>query len=167
MTADARRVEAWIGLGSNENDPELQVQRALLALAGLPETQLRCQSALYRTSPMGPADQPDYINAVASVATGLGPEERLVRLQALEVAAGRERCREVKWGPRPLDLDLLTYGAERISQPGLTVPHPGIAERNFVLLPLLSVAPGLEIPGRGSVRKLAAGVAHEGVVKLG
>ena len=162
-----RWVSAWVALGSNENDPETQVRRAFDALGRLPETRLHSQSALFRTQPMGPPDQPDYINAVAGLLTRLEARELLTRMQGLEEAAGRVRDRETRWGPRPLDLDLLTYGLQRIDEPGLRVPHPGIRERNFVLLPLLSVAPALEIPGLGSVHRLAAAVDHEGVVKLG
>ena len=162
-----RWVSAWVALGSNENDPETQVRRAFDALARLPETRLHSQSALFRTQPMGPPDQPDYINAVAGLLTRLEARELLTRMQGLEEAVGRVRDRETRWGPRPLDLDLLTYGLQRIDEPGLRVPHPGIRERNFVLLPLLSVAPALEIPGLGPVHRLAAAVDHEGVVKLG
>ena len=113
---------------------------------------------------MGPQDQPDYINAVVELDTGLEADALLAQLQAIEKRAGR--LRETRWGPRVLDLDLLTYGRECISRPGLKVPHPGIGERNFVLLPLLSVAPDLEIPGLGPVRQLAAGIDREGVVRL-
>ncbi|UCG74194.1 MAG: 2-amino-4-hydroxy-6-hydroxymethyldihydropteridine diphosphokinase [Chromatiales bacterium] len=164
MTRDERRVSAWVGIGSNLDDPEYQVRRAFVALAELPDTELRVQSPLYRTAPMGPQDQPDYINAVAELDTGLEADALLAQLQAIEKRAGR--LRETRWGPRVLDLDLLTYGRECISRPGLKVPHPGIGERNFVLLPLLSVAPDLEIPGLGPVRQLAAGIDREGVERL-
>ena len=164
MTRGRRSVSAWVGIGSNLNDPEQQVQRAFVALGELPDTQLRVQSSLYRTAPMGPQDQPDYINAVAEVATRLDAAALLAQLQAIETDAGRQRG--IKWGPRSLDLDLLTYGKERINRPGLKVPHPGIGERNFVLLPLLSVAPELEIPGLGPVHQLAADIDREGVVRL-
>jgi 2-amino-4-hydroxy-6-hydroxymethyldihydropteridine diphosphokinase len=167
MSPDPCWVAAWVALGSNLDEPQAQVRRALDALATLPRTRLHSQSALYRSAPMGPSDQPDYVNAVAGLRTQLPAADLLARLQALERAAGRRREREQKWGPRPLDLDLLTYGAQRIDRPGLRVPHPGIRERNFVLLPLLSVAPSLEIPGLGTVRQLASAVDHEGIVKLG
>lgn len=164
MRRGQRRVSAWVGIGSNLNEPEHQVRRAFVALAKLPDTELRVQSPLYRTAPMGPQDQPDYINAVAALDTSLDADALLAQLQAIERQAGRQR--DIKWGPRILDLDLLTYGSERINRPGLEVPHPGISERNFVLLPLLSVAPKLNIPGLGPVHQLAADIDREGVVRL-
>jgi 2-amino-4-hydroxy-6-hydroxymethyldihydropteridine diphosphokinase len=164
MVRGQRSISAWVGIGSNLNDPERQVRNALVALAKLPDTKLGLQSPLYRTAPMGPQDQPDYINAVAALDTRLEADALLAQLQAIEVQAGRKR--DIKWGPRILDLDLLTYGLQCISRPGLKVPHPGIRERNFVLLPLLSVAPELVIPGLGPVHQLAADIDHEGVVRL-
>lgn len=164
MRRRQRKVSAWVGIGSNLNEPEHQVRRAFVALAKLPATALRVQSPLYRTAPMGPQDQPDYINAVAGLETRLDADALLAQLQAIESQAGRQR--DIKWGPRILDLDLLTYGSERINRPGLEVPHPGIGERNFVLLPLLSVAPELNIPGLGPVHQLAADIDREGVVRL-
>ncbi len=104
---------------------------------------------------MGPADQPDYVNAVATVLTRLAPRELLAHLQQIEQQQGRKREPSVHWGPRHLDLDILTYGLREIAEPDLIIPHPGISERNFVLLPLLEIAPQLCIPGHGSVRRLA------------
>lgn len=162
--ADRAPVACYIGIGSNLEDPQAQVHKALDDLHGLPASLLVATSALYRSVPMGPPDQPDYINAVARVDTQLEAAELLRELQTIEQRAGRERT--VKWGPRVLDLDLLTYGNERIAEDGLEVPHPGIRERNFVLLPLLSVAPDLEIPGLGPVQQLADAAGHEGIVRL-
>ena len=113
---------------------------------------------------MGPQDQPDFVNAVAGLETTLAADELLAALHAVERRAGRRRV--VRWGPRVLDLDLLTYGEQQIDLPGLRVPHPGIRHRNFVLLPLLSVAPDLEIPGLPPLRRLAAEMDPEGIVRL-
>jgi 2-amino-4-hydroxy-6-hydroxymethyldihydropteridine diphosphokinase len=157
-------VECWIGIGSNLGDPVGQVRDSFDALDAIPGTTLRQTSGLYRTAPMGPQDQPDYINAVAKLETRLAPNALLDAMQAIERSAGRART--IKWGPRVLDLDLLTYGDQCLDEAGLQVPHPGIRDRNFVLLPLLSVAPDLEIPGLGSVRQLAAATGDEGIVRL-
>jgi len=102
---------------------------------------------------MGPAGQPDYVNAVAAVETALEPRELLLALQDQEARAGRRRNGQ-RWGPRPLDLDILLYGDQVIAEPELDVPHPGIAERAFVLVPLAAIAPGLQIPGAGEVSRL-------------
>lgn len=157
-------VPCWIGIGSNLDDPPRQVRSAFTELRNIRASTLVQCSKLFRTSPMGPQDQPDYINAVVRLDTRLDARDLLNELQAIEQRAGRERA--VKWGPRVLDLDLLTYGTERIREAGLEVPHPGIRHRNFVLLPLLSVAPDLEIAGIGSVKQLADAVGHEGIVRL-
>jgi 2-amino-4-hydroxy-6-hydroxymethyldihydropteridine diphosphokinase len=148
-------VSAFIGLGSNLDDPRRQVGRALEELAGLPETTLAAQSGLYRSAPMGPADQPAYINAVARLETRLAPEALLDALQAIEARHGRVRAGD-RWGPRTLDLDILLYGDARIDSPRLRVPHPGLAARNFVLQPLAELAPDLDIPGLGPLRDLLA-----------
>ncbi|MGD8556714.1 MAG: 2-amino-4-hydroxy-6-hydroxymethyldihydropteridine diphosphokinase [Chromatiales bacterium] len=143
---------AYIGLGSNLDNPRDQVLDALRELALQEGIQLLAQSSLYLSEPMGPQDQPEFINAVAAIETRLEPLLLLEVLQSIEKKHGRKRERH--WGPRTLDLDLLLYGEERISHPELTVPHPGIAERGFVLLPLREVAPGLAIEGLGSVEEL-------------
>jgi 2-amino-4-hydroxy-6-hydroxymethyldihydropteridine diphosphokinase len=158
-------VRAYIGLGSNLEDPRRQVRTAMAELDALPYTRLLARSSLYRSDPMGPPDQPDYINAVAAVDTLLTPLALLDALMGVERAHGRIR-NATRWGPRTLDLDLLVYGEGIISEVRLTVPHPGIAERAFVLLPLLEIAPGLEIPGRGRVAALAAGLAGGGIERL-
>ncbi len=145
---------AYIGLGSNLQAPRRQLERALEALAALPRSQVLKASRFYRSPPLGPADQPDYLNAVALLETELAPLALLDRLQALENAQGRVRTR--RWGPRTLDLDLLLYDRRRIDHPRLQVPHPGIAERDFVLKPLAEIAPGLEVPGLGRVAALLA-----------
>ena len=143
---------AYIGLGSNLDNPRDQVLDALRELALQEGIQLLAQSSLYLSEPMGPQDQPEFINAVAAIETRLEPLLLLEVLQAIEKKHARKRERH--WGPRTLDLDLLLYGEERISHPDLTVPHPGIPERSFVLLPLREVAPGLAIEGLGNVDEL-------------
>jgi 2-amino-4-hydroxy-6-hydroxymethyldihydropteridine diphosphokinase len=148
-------IPTCIGIGSNLGDPVQHVYRAVASIKALERTRFFAASALYSNPPMGPTDQPDYVNAVAAVLTRLEPRELLVRLQQIERQHGRERSRSVRWGPRHLDLDILTYGLREIDEPGLIIPHPGISERNFVLLPLLEITPQLHIPGHGPVRRLA------------
>ncbi len=158
-----RWVPAYVGIGSNLDDPPEQVRRGLAALRGLPDTQLVLVSPLYWNPPMGGLSQPDYVNAVAALLTALGPRELLDALLSIEQASGRDRAAAGRWGPRILDLDLLVHGRARLAEPGLTVPHPGIAMRNFVLFPLNDIAPDLEIPGLGRVAGLLAGVSGEGL----
>jgi len=161
-----QRVTAYVGLGSNLERPILQVSAALEALARLPRTELIARSSLYRTRPVGPPDQPDYINAVAGLSTALSAEALLDELQALEQRQGRVRGAE-RWGPRTLDLDLLLYGLERIGGERLQVPHPRMAERGFVLYPLAEIAPpDLEIPGHGRLADLLKGRLGEGVERV-
>ncbi|MDJ0927819.1 MAG: 2-amino-4-hydroxy-6-hydroxymethyldihydropteridine diphosphokinase [Gammaproteobacteria bacterium] len=160
-------VAAWIGLGSNQDDPQAQIQRAIEALKQLPDTHCLRVSGLYANPPFGPIPQPDYVNAVVGLLTRLTPRVLLGALQQIELAAGRNRSDSQRWGPRPLDLDLLTYGVRQIAEHGLKVPHPGIAERNFVLLPLLEVAPSLQIPGLPSIAHMASSVGRSGILRLG
>ncbi len=152
-----RLVPAYVALGSNLDDPRAQVERALAALGDLPGTRCILRSCLYRSRPFGPVAQPDFVNAVAALLTSLPPAALLAHLQDLETRLGRERP-VVRWGPRRIDLDLLVHGGTRVSQPGLEVPHPGIAERAFVLVPLAELAPDLQVPGAGRVRELLARV---------
>ena len=158
-------VTVYIGIGANLDDPVRQVSSALDELAVLPRTSLVKKSSLYRTPPMGPPDQPDYINAVAELETWLAPLELLDELQRVEQLHRRVRGAQ-RWGPRTLDLDLLLYGAQHIDQPRLSVPHPGLAERAFVLLPLVEIAPDLTVPGLGAVTGLAARVSRAGITCL-
>ena len=153
---------AYIGVGSNLNDPPAQVLRAFAQLAELPRTKVILTSPIYRTRPFGPVDQPDFANAVVGLLTQLGPHELLQGLQAIEAAQGRPKERQ-HWGPRIIDLDVLVYGRERLKDPDLTVPHPGIVERNFVLYPLADIAPDLDIPGLGRVTELKGRVTSEGL----
>lgn len=150
-------VSVFVALGSNLADPCRQVRTAVDELATLQATRLTAVSSLYRSAPMKgagvPRDQPAYINAVARLETALTAEALLDALQAIEARHGRVRSGE-RWGPRTLDLDILLYGDRHIDTPCLQVPHPGLAERNFVLHPLAEIAPDLDIPGLGSVATL-------------
>jgi 2-amino-4-hydroxy-6-hydroxymethyldihydropteridine diphosphokinase len=156
---------AYVGLGSNLDDPPHQLALALGHLARIPATRLVMASAPYRTPPLGPVAQPDFVNAVAALLTQLTPEALLARLRAIELELGRAPARE-RWGPRRIDLDLLVQGRERRSSGTLALPHPGIPERGFVLYPLLEIAPDLEVPGAGVVRQLAAKLSPEGIMRL-
>ncbi len=144
---------AFIGLGSNLDDPVAQIKRAFELLATIPDTEVVAQSSLYQSPPFGPVEQPDFVNAVAKVQTFLDAPTLLQQLQGIERSQGR--IRGERWGPRILDLDLLVFSDQEIDEPNLEIPHPGIAERNFVLLPLREIAPELVIPGLGSVSDLA------------
>jgi len=161
-----RWIPAYIGLGSNLDDPPAQLRGACTALEKLPATQLIAVSEFYRNPPMGLTDQPDFVNGAAGLLTKMTAFDMLAALKAIERAHGRDRKDASRWGPRPLDLDLLVYGSARIAREGLTLPHPGIAERNFVLFPLLEIAPGLTIPGWGQVKDLAARLDRSGLVRL-
>jgi 2-amino-4-hydroxy-6-hydroxymethyldihydropteridine diphosphokinase len=156
---------AYVALGSNLDDPPAQVERAFTALAGLRGSRMVARSSLYRTSPFGPVAQPDFINAVAGMLTTLDAAAMLAELKALEERLGRERP-VVRWGPRRIDLDLLVHGTTRIDEPQLQVPHPGLAERAFVLAPLADVAPDLDVPGVGRVRTLAARIDTAGLSRM-
>jgi 2-amino-4-hydroxy-6-hydroxymethyldihydropteridine diphosphokinase len=156
---------AHIGLGSNLDDPERQVRRAIDALAALASSRFLRASRLYRTEPWGRADQPAFVNAAAAIATRLSPRELLDALLAIERSRGRHRDGTC-WGPRVLDLDILLFGSERIDEPGLAIPHPHLAERAFVLLPLADLDADLDVPGQGRVRDLLAHVDTRGCVPL-
>jgi 2-amino-4-hydroxy-6-hydroxymethyldihydropteridine diphosphokinase len=165
---------AYIGIGSNLDDPESQVQRALMELDGIPQSRCNRYSSLYRSAPLvleesrvsnsGLQDQPDYINAVAELETGLPPVDLLQELQSLELV--HKRTRGERWGPRTLDLDILLYDDRKIEIPGLTVPHAGLYERNFVLYPLAEIAPDLEIPGAGGLSGLLGRCERGSLEKL-
>jgi 2-amino-4-hydroxy-6-hydroxymethyldihydropteridine diphosphokinase len=145
---------AYVGLGANLGDPRLQIQTALEELKALPGVRVSAASSLYRSAPLGYLDQPDFINAVAKLDTDLAPEALLENLQAIEKRHGRERA--FPNAPRSLDLDLLLYGDGIIATPRLTVPHPRMHERAFVLKPLAEIAPQAAIPGKGKVDTLLA-----------
>lgn len=162
----AEQVRAYVGLGSNLDSPASRVSAAVDGLASLPDTRLDTVSRLYRSPPWGVEEQPDFINAVAALDTGLAPDRMLARLQELEKQAGRDRAKAERWGPRVLDLDLLLYGDTVSSDPRLMLPHPRMHERAFVLVPLLEIAPGIRIPGRGDAAGCLAGLDAAGVVPL-
>jgi len=153
---------AYIGAGSNLADPRAQVLRACSRLAELPTTRVMLTSPLYLSRPLGSIQQPDFVNAVVGALTQLASRALFAELRALEATMGRPEQRE-KWGPRIIDLDLLCYARERRSEPQLTLPHPGIVERNFVLYPLADIAPDLDIPGLGRVTELKGRVTSEGL----
>jgi 2-amino-4-hydroxy-6-hydroxymethyldihydropteridine diphosphokinase len=155
---------AFIGLGSNLGAPEAQLRRAIAALAELPQTRLLAASSLYRSAPVGNADQPDFVNAVAQLATALAPQPLLAALLETEKRFGRERS--VRNAPRTLDLDLLLYDAQVIAAPGLELPHPRMHQRAFVLAPLVEIAPECEIPGKGRAAALLAACAGQDVERL-
>jgi 2-amino-4-hydroxy-6-hydroxymethyldihydropteridine diphosphokinase len=159
-------VTAYIGLGSNQENPVGQLRSARLEIQALPSVLETAFSSLYRSAPMGPSDQPDYVNAVMAVATTLSALDLLKALQAIELSHGRVRTGE-RWGPRTLDLDLLLYGQEEIVGEILTVPHPGIAEREFVLYPLAEIAPpGLVIPSKGALAELVQTCPRRGLTVI-
>jgi 2-amino-4-hydroxy-6-hydroxymethyldihydropteridine diphosphokinase len=143
-------------LGSNLENPSLQIKSARTAITQIDHVQEIAFSSLYCSAPMGPQDQPDYVNAVMSVTTDLPPMALLRCLQCIEHDQGRIR-KEQRWGARTLDLDMLLYGEQVIELPDLIVPHPGLAERAFVLYPLYEIAPQLLVPGKGNIRDLLAG----------
>jgi len=156
---------AYIGVGSNLDEPLSQVRRAFESLAAIPDARVLLVSPLYSTRPMGPVDQPDFVNAVVGLLTRLDAKTLLSRLRAIESAFGRPERRE-KWGPRVIDLDLLVFGRERHSDSELTLPHPGVVDRNFVLYPLADIAPDLEVPGLGRVAELKGRVVSTGLHRL-
>lgn len=158
-------VRAWVGLGSNLDDPAHQLQRALLALAKLPCTRLLRHSRLYRSAPWGITNQPAFVNAIAELQTLLEPRALLDELLAIERAQGR--CRDdTRWGPRTLDLDLLSYADVQSNDLQLTLPHPHLAERAFVLAPWSELDADMEIPGVGVVGNLLARIGDHDCVPL-
>lgn len=158
-------VIAYIGLGSNQEDPVRQLHSAVAGLARLPETRLLRQSAVYRSAPWGLAEQPDFLNAVAELETRLSARQLLGGLLDIERRAGRRRDGP-RWGPRSIDLDLLVYADCRIDEDGLVIPHPRMAERAFVLLPLAELAPTLDVPGIGIVARLLEGIDATACTRL-
>ena len=151
-------VRAVIALGSNIQDPERQVRTAFGEIAALPDTKLVATSRLYRTEPVGYREQPKFVNACALVETALKPRALLDHLLELERRHGR--VRELRNGPRTLDLDIVLYGDERIEEPGLTIPHPRAHERRFVLEPLVDVWPEATIARHGSAKELLGRVTR-------
>ncbi len=155
---------AYVGIGANLGDPCAQVRRAFDELDAIPGTRVTARSSLYRTAPLGADGQPDYVNAVARIDTALAPAALLGELRAMEDRHGRNR--PFRNAPRTLDLDLLLYERERILADELTVPHPRMHERAFVLVPLSEIAPGAEIPGLGLVEDWLARCAGQAIERI-
>ncbi len=155
---------AFIALGSNLGDSEKIVCEAIAALAELPQTRLAAASSLYRSAPVEAPGQPQFINAVAQVHTGLAPQPLLAALLAIENYYGRERS--FRNAPRTLDLDLLLYDAQRLDEPGLSLPHPRMHLRAFVLAPLLELVPACILPGRGLAADWLARCSDQDVLRL-
>ena len=155
---------AYVALGANLGDPKATVLAAFAALANLPESRVARCSSLYRTAPVGILSQPDFVNAIVLLETTLAPETLLDALLDIEARFGR--IRRERNGPRTLDLDLLLYDDIELDLPRLTLPHPRLHLRAFVLLPLAEVAPELAIPRRGSVAAWLPAVANQGIVRL-
>jgi 2-amino-4-hydroxy-6-hydroxymethyldihydropteridine diphosphokinase len=158
-------VVVYVGLGSNLDSPVRQVSQGLAALGDLPGTGVIARSPLYRSAPMGPRDQPDYVNAVAALSTRLAPMELLGKLCEIEDAHGRDREGE-KWGPRTLDLDILLFGDLTSDDPRLLLPHPGLTKRNFVVYPLLRLAPELVLPDGRALKAIAHGLTTDGLEEM-
>ena len=157
-------IRAYVGLGANLGEPRRQLTEALIAMSGLPETRLAGHSSFYRTTPVGHEDQPEFLNAVAALDTRLAPGVLLEGLQGIERRHHRERS--FPNAPRTLDLDLLLFGEEQIARPGLTVPHPRMHQRAFVLQPLLELDPEASIPGKGKAGAFLAACASQKIERL-
>ncbi len=154
---------AFIALGSNLDDPARYMAIGLRELAALPQTRVARKSSLYRSAPVGYLDQPDFVNAVAQIETGLKPRELLEALLAIEHRHGR--VRDFPNAPRTLDLDIALYGDLALHEHGLTIPHPRMHERAFVMVPLAEIAPDARIPGHGTARELLRNVDASSVVR--
>jgi len=155
---------AYVGIGSNLDSPRERVLEAMERMKVLAATRLEIRSPLYLTRPLGPQDQPDFVNAVAGLLTQLSARDLLSGLLGIEQNMGRDR-RE-RWGPRIIDLDLLWMVGAAVDEPGLTVPHPGVSTRNFVLYPLADIAPLIKIPGLGALLDLKRDAGGDGISVL-
>jgi 2-amino-4-hydroxy-6-hydroxymethyldihydropteridine diphosphokinase len=153
---------AYVAIGSNLDDPVFQVRSSFDLLGGLPLTRVICKSRLYRTRPLGSHAQPDFINSMAGILTQLSARDLLRELKALESSIGREQP-IVRWGPRRIDFDISVFGDQVITEEDLTVPHPGVPQRNFVLYPFADIAPTLLIPRLGRVSELLKRVDQTGI----
>ena len=156
---------AYVGIGSNLDDPRTQVLVSFRELDELPHTRVVKRSSLYRSVPVGYAPQPDFINAVAQLETGLPAERLLAELQEIEARHGRNRS--FANAPRTLDLDLLLFGNSQMTAPGLKIPHPRMHERAFVLAPLVEISPDVEIPGRGAAKPLMDATKNQKIERIG
>ena len=157
-------ITAYIGLGSNQGGPRAQIDQAFAEIDGLPATRLAARSPLYRSAPIDAPGQPDFVNAVAAVETELSAVQLLAALQAIESRHGRERPQ--RNAPRTLDLDLLLFGETACASPELTLPHPRMHERAFVLRPLLDLDPRAQIPGRGAARALLRACTAQAIERI-
>lgn len=159
-------MKTYIALGSNLNQPLVQIQQAISSLARLPHTQLLRVSPFYLNPPYGFQDQPNYINAVAELNTTLSPQALLSALQAIEQQQGRIRDKQQRFAPRTLDLDILLYGTLTIHEPNLTIPHYALTERNFFLYPLADLAPTLILPDGRTIQDLLLNLSPKGLTLL-
>jgi len=155
---------AYVGIGSNLDSPRERALEAIERMKALDATRIELRSQLYLTRPMGPQDQPDFVNAAVGLLTQLEPRNLLSGLLGIERSMGRDRVE--RWGPRIIDLDLLWMLDSSIDEPGLTLPHPGVSRRNFVLYPLADIAPTIKIPGFGQVLDLKRDAGGEGISLL-
>ena len=158
-------VEALLGLGANVGDARSTLDEAIRLLCGKPDIQLKARSSAYRTAPWGVEDQPPFINVCIAVETSLRPHALLARVQAVENALGRDRSNERRWGPRPIDVDLLAFDDLKLQTPELTLPHPRLLERAFMLVPLAEIAPERMIGGV-RVRDALARLDRSGIERL-
>ncbi len=158
-------VRAFVGLGGNLGDPVAQIEAALAALDCAPKTRMIRHSGFYRTPPWGLAEQADFVNAVAEIETELSPRRLLQELLRIEVEAGRVRSEE-RWGPRLIDLDLLLYGTAKIDEENLRIPHPRMAERAFVMVPLAELEPSLNLPDHGAVSVILDALDTSACIRL-
>lgn len=159
------RTRAFVALGSNLNDPLAQIKAACAALSGIAETSVVRCSPLYRNDAVGPGRQPEFVNGVVELETGLEAHALLDALQRVESSQGRRRG-DARWEPRIIDLDILLYGDAQIQDDRLTVPHPEMHLRRFVLQPLYDIAPALEIPGRGGLEALLKSAPGHGMRQI-
>ena len=157
-------IRCFIALGSNLDQPELQLQRAVQQLRALPQIRVQGISPVYQNPAIGPGDQPDYLNAVVELATALTPRDLLHALQTIENNQGRRR--EIHWGARSLDLDILLYGDSQLDEPDLQIPHPRMLLRNFVLYPLHDIAPDLQLPDGSSLSSHLDSCSKRGLSRL-
>lgn len=159
-----RSETAFLGLGGNVGRPDLAMAAALQALDADPGTRVDAVSSLWRTPPWGVTDQPDFLNAVARITTAMTPHELLAF--CLDQERAMHRVRDRRWGPRPIDIDILLYGDAVVTEPNLTIPHPRIAERAFILVPLEEVAPDLRVGGE-AISDLARKADASGMMRVG
>lgn len=165
VASHARSVRAYIALGSNLKDPVAQIKIALESINSLAQTANFVSSSFYRNPPMGPSDQPNFVNAVVGFDTSLEPQDLLEALLAIETDQGRVRTAQ-RWGPRVIDLDILLFGDCQINKEHLTIPHPGLCERVFVLLPLYEIAPALVFPSGKHLSVIMASADTSSLVRI-